>query len=186
LRPYSRGKNQPRDNLVLDNAHAYSIWLKPTGEVRAELAGIISRLSREYSTPLFEPHVTLIGQLNGQEEELIAQTRQLAGQVRPFVVQLGEVGYLDTFYRCLFIHVQETEPVMEANAQARKVFHREADDQYMPHLSLLYGNLPPAVKEEIIRRIGRTFHRSFPVDRIHLVSTQGETKDWYQLGEFVF
>ncbi len=170
--------------MVLHSAHAYSIWLKPAGEVRAGLAGIISRLSREYSTPLFEPHVTLIGGLTGQEEELIAQTRQLAGQLRPFVVQLGEVGRLDEFYRCLFIRVQETEPVMKANAQARKVFQRESDDKYMPHLSLLYGNLPPAVKEEIMAQIGRRFRRSFPVDRIHLVSTQGEPKDWYHLGEF--
>jgi 2'-5' RNA ligase len=190
LRPFSRGKNQARVFLVLNNAHAYSIWLKPTGEVRAELAGIISRLSREYSTPLFEPHpvfephVTLIGALTGQEENLIAQTRQLAGQLRPFVVQLGDLGCLDEFYRCLFIHVQETEPVMKANAQARKVFHRESDDKYMPHLSLLYGNLPPAVKEEIMTQIGRSFHRSFPVDRIHLMSTQGDTEDWYLLGEF--
>lgn len=168
----------------MDNAHVYSIWLKPTGEVRAELAGIISRLSREYSAPLFEPHVTLIGEFTGEEKQLIAQTRQLAGQLDPFVVQLGEVGYLDTFYRCLFVRVQETEPVMQANAQARKVFHPESDDGYMPHLSLLYANLPPALKEEMMTQIGRSFHRSFPVDGIHLVSTQGETKDWYHLGEF--
>lgn len=170
--------------MVLNTAHAYSIWLKPTGEVHAELAGIISRLSREYSTPLFEPHVTLIGGLTGQEEKLIAQTRQLAGQLRPFVVQLGDLGCMDEFYRCLFVHVRETEPVMKANAQARKVFHRESDGKYMPHLSLVYGNLPPAVREEIMTQIGRSFHRSFPVDRIHLMSTQGDTEDWYLLGEY--
>ncbi len=178
-------ESQSRDNLVSDNAHAYSIWLKPPEEVHAELAGIISRLSHEFATPLFEPHVTLIGELTGQEEQLIGQTRQLAGQLRPFVVEFAELGCMDEFYRCLFIQVQETESVMRANAHARKAFRRESDDRYMPHLSLLYGNLPTSVKQELVARIGRTFHQSFPVDRIHLVSTQGEPKHWYSLGEFV-
>lgn len=184
MRLFWRGENHTGNIIALDNAQVYSIWLKPTGEVRAELTGIVSRLSREYTTPLFEPHVTLIGDLIGPEEELIARTGRLAKQLRPFVVQLGEVDYLDEFYRCLFIHVQETEPVLKANAQARQVFQRESDDKYLPHLSLLYGNLPPAVKEEIMAQVGRSFHASFPVDRIHLVSTQGEPKDWYHLGEF--
>ncbi len=184
LRPFWRGEMRSREILALANAHVYSIWLKPTGEARAELAAIISRLSRAYSTLLFEPHVTLIGELTGQEEELVARTRQLAGRLYPFVVQFGELGGLDEFYRCLFVRLQETAPVMKANAQARQVFHRESDDPYMPHLSLLYGNLPPAVKEEIKAQIGPIVHRSFPVDRIHLVSTYGETKDWYPLGEF--
>ncbi len=170
--------------MVFGNGHVYSIWLKPTGEARAELAGVISRLSREHSTPLFEPHVTLVGELIGQGEDFGARTRQLAGQLRPFVVEFGEVGFLPEFYRCLFFHVRETEPAIKANALARKVFRRESDGKYMPHLSLLYGNLPPAVKLETMAQIGQTLQRSFLVDRIHLVSTQGEPKDWYSLGEF--
>ncbi len=166
------------------NAQVYSIWLQPTGEVRAELAGIISRLSREYATPSFEPHVTLIGDLVGQEKELLNRTEQLARRLRPFIVQLGDIGYLDEFYRCLYIRVQEREPVIKANAESRQVFLRESDAAYMPHLSLVYANMPPAVKEEIIAQIGKTFRQSFPVDRLYLVSTQGETKEWYHLGEF--
>ncbi len=186
MRPLARGQNRARDILILDNAHVYSLWLKPTGEVRAELAGIISRLSREHTAPLFEPHVTLIGELTGQEDELITRARQLAGQLDPFTVQFGELSCLDEFYRCLFIRLQEATPLMQANAQARTVFHRESDGKYMQHLSLLYANLPATAKEKIKTQIGRIVHRSFPVDRIHLVSTQGDTKDWYSLGEFAF
>ncbi len=164
--------------------HVYSVWLQPSGEVRAELAGIISRLSREHSTPLFEPHVTLIGELEGQEQDLLSQTEQLARQLRPFVVQLGDVGCLDEFYRSMFIYVKKTEPVMTANAKARLVFRRESDAEYMPHLSLLYANMPQAIKETLVAQIGKTFRQTFSVDRLHLVSTYGDTKDWYHLGAF--
>ncbi len=162
--------------------HVYSVWLQPTGEVRAELTGIISRLSRERSTPLFEPHVTLIGELEGQEQDLLARTKELARQLRPFMIQLGDVGCLDDFYRSMFVYVNKTEPVMAANAKARTVFRRESDAEYMPHLSLMYANMPPAVKETLVAQIGKTFRQTFSVDQLHLVSTYGDPKDWYHLG----
>ncbi len=168
----------------MDNPHVYSIWIQPTGEVCSELSDIISRLSREYSTPAFEPHITLLGELVGQEEELVSRTRQLAIQLHPYVVELEDVDGLDEFYRCLFVHIKETDPVMAANAQARKLFRRKSDGKYMPHLSLLYGDLKPTTKEEIKASLGKTIRWNFPVDRIHLVSTYGNTKDWYHLGEF--
>ncbi len=80
-------------------------------------------LSKTYHGPLFEPHVTLLGDLLGSEDEITAQTLRLA----PYDIQLTFSGYEDYYFRCLFLRVRETQPVMEANAQARAIFNREAD-----------------------------------------------------------
>ncbi len=162
----------------------HSVWLMPSGPVRQELASVINALGREYATQLFPPHITLIGQLTAPEAELIERTAVLAKRLKPYDVQLGDVDYLDVFHRALFVHVQETEPVMSANRIAREVFGR-SDDKYMPHLSLLYGNFDPPAKESIIARIGRRMTHSFLVDRIYLHSTRGDTSTWYPCGEFI-
>jgi hypothetical protein len=40
----------------------------PSGEAYAQLKSIIDRLSSKYSTPAFEPHVTVIGGLKETPE----------------------------------------------------------------------------------------------------------------------
>ncbi len=168
----------------MNDAKHYSIWLTPTGAVRDQLSELIARLSREFSAPLFPPHVTLVGGLSASEDELREQTRELAARLQPYSVQLGALDYLDEFYRCLFVRVEPTPAVMEANRQARAVFHCPDHPQYLPHLSLLYGNFERARKEEVIARIGTRLDDCFNVNRIHLHSTLGETRDWYPVGEF--
>ncbi len=156
----------------------------PKEPVRTELARVIAKLSAEFSAPLFEPHVTLLGELTGTEPELAAKTAQLARRQRPFSVQLGAVGFLDEYYRCLFIRLEETPPLLEANERAREIFGRQADARYMPHLSLLYAQLKPEIKASIIARIGDRFAYSFAVESLYLFSTRGEPKEWYRIGEF--
>ncbi len=169
----------------MTDAKHYSLWLMPTGAVRDELGQWVANLSREFSAPLFPPHVTLIGGLSGSEEDLSAATRDLAARLRPYVVQLGEVDYLDEFYRSLFIRVEKTSDVLDANAHARALFHRENDAGYMPHLSLLYGNFEREVKEKIVARIGKRLDLSFNVTALYLYSTLGDTKEWYQVCQAV-
>ncbi len=162
----------------------YSLWLMPSGEVYDRLKHLTSRLSSQYSAPDFEPHVTLIGKVLGSEEEIISKTALLASAVQPYRIELGRVEYLDEYFRCLFIRVRDTDEVMKADLEARKIFGRQNDPKYMPHLSLMYGNCPPETKKQIIVEIGEEFKLGFDAKSIHLFSTNVEPKDWYRVREF--
>jgi len=72
-------------------AKGYALWLMPSGDSYEILAQTILRLSRQYSTPFFEPHVTLLGGLLEPEEAVLSKTRQLAALVRPFGISLGSL-----------------------------------------------------------------------------------------------
>ena len=168
----------------MTRAKGYSIWLMPTGDVYNKLNTLISQLSKKYNAPYFEPHITLIGEVLGSEDEVISKTTRLASVVHPYRIELVQVGYLNKYFRCLFLRAKETGEVMRANQEARKIFNRETDPKYMPHLSLMYGDFPPKTKEEIIAGIGREISASFDINSIHLFSTNGEPKDWYRVKEF--
>lgn len=162
----------------------YSLWLMPEGEVYKRLNTLISRLSEEYSAPDFSPHVTLIGQVIGPEEEIISRTSELASFIEPYEIKLTGTGFLDEYFRCLFVRVEETAEVMGANSRAREVFGRYADPPYMPHLSLMYGDFPPETKREIISGIDDDFNISFSVESIHLFSTSGGPGNWRRVKAF--
>lgn len=162
----------------------YSLWLMPSGKIYTRLSSIISKLSRNYKTPDFEPHVTLLGGLMGAKEEIIGKTSNLTGHIKPYQLTLTKVDYLDEYFRCLFIKVKKTKLVIDANLEASNFFEYKQYQAYLPHLSLMYGNLPTEVKKEIITKIGKSFAISFKATSIHLFSTQGEPADWYRVKEF--
>ena len=161
-----------------------SLWLIPPDDLAAELSSIIAGLSDRFSTPHFQPHVTFISHLSGPADEMRSRTADLATRLRPFDVYLTTLGYTDDCFRALFIAVDQTPPLMEAQATARRVFKQSSDRPYQPHLSLLYGHLAKGIKEAIIAEIGRDFRRTFHVTHLYLVASEGEPAEWRHLGAF--
>jgi 2'-5' RNA ligase len=162
----------------------HSLWLMPSDQIYNQLSNTISQLSNQYATPVFQPHITLLGDVTGDVGELSSQAQQLALRLRRFQVTLTTVDYLPAYFRCLFIRAEETSALVEANRIARELFHREQDAKFMPHLSLMYGDFDLETKQQIIASIGREFKMTFSVNRIHLLSCNGEPKAWYHVREF--
>jgi 2'-5' RNA ligase len=156
----------------------------PTGEVRQRLAGTILDLSREYAAPAFEPHVTLAGGIVGSAREVAAKMRDLARRIPPFAVRLAEVDFLDEYFRCLFVRVATTHPIMEANKAAREVYSLKQPPAFMPHLSLLYGDLPSNVKGRIIASLGRRLELEFKVSSLQLYLIKNEPTAWRRVASF--
>ena len=165
----------------------YSLWLIPTGEVYNKFAKIISDLAKEYNAPIFEPHVTLIGGIVGTEEELSVKTARLAEIIRPFKIKLNRMDYFPERHRALIIRAEKTNELIEAKNRAIEVFNLPLVE-YMPHLSLLYGDFSSATKEKIIRKLGSKFDDEFEIKSIYLYYTSGEEQEenWHKIREFSF
>ena len=164
----------------------YLLWLIPSGDAYDRLSVLISRLSEKYSSPQFEPHVSLLGVVRGYEEEIIAKAADLARIIKPYEIKLSTIDYLDEYFRCFFIRAQKTEDVMKANLMAKEVFGLlQHDGEYTPHLSLLYGNFPSEIKEKIIAEIGKELDVTFEVRSIDLFLTEGEdVNKWHRVKKF--
>ncbi len=162
-----------------------SVWLMPTGRVCEELRTIISELSDKYATPPFQPHVTMVADLTGDEKELSSTTKSLAFLLRPFEIALTTVDYLDEYFRCLFFRIEESPALLEANQTARVLFNQERGPRFVPHLSLMYGNLDPQTKRRIVQSLRIDFSRTFPVECLYLYTTNGKPEEWRCLEEFV-
>jgi 2'-5' RNA ligase len=156
----------------------------PSGEVRQRLSETILDLSREYTAPAFEPHVTLAGGIVGPAREVASKMRDLARRIPPFTLRLTTVDGLDEYFRCLFVRVATTHPIMTANKAAREVFSLERQPAFMPHLSLLYGSLPASMKPRIIASLGRQVELKFKVSSLHLYLIKREPMAWRRVASF--
>lgn len=164
-------------------ARGYSLWVIPTGEAYDTFSTRINRLAREYGAPVFEPHVTVLGEAMQSEAEILKRAEQLAQGHQPFPLQVQTVDYHDAYFRALFLRVQESEPLLAMHQHAQELFQMQALPGYMPHLSLLYGHFPQVVKEAIIATIGQDLAARFTVRSLHVVKTEGYVKHWSRIKE---
>lgn len=160
----------------------YTLWLVPTGQVFEKFASLIQKLARQYNAPVFDPHVTLLGEIMQPEDECIVKTKQLVKNQKPFIVNLEAVGWQDYYWRTLFVYAKKTQALQNLHERAKKTFNMELPP-YMPHLSLLYGMFPVEIKREIIKEIGKDQSAQFKVNSVTLVKG-GAVENWKIIGEF--
>ena len=165
----------------------FSLWLVPErdGPVFRQLREIINTTSREFGTPVFDPHVTLLGGVTGAEQDMRQKTAALARQLAPYELRLGEVASHGTYLQILFSKIEQDTKVMAANAEAQRAFGVN-QGTYFPHLSFAYGDMSQdqvKIQQEALeaRKIVGT---AFLVNGIELWRCEGTVAEWRCIQSF--
>lgn len=155
----------------------YSLWLVPEGEKREFYQGLIEDLGRKHKGPVFVPHITVLGNIQMTEEELLSRARQLTQLLHPLSVTLNEVSTGDVFYRCVFAKAEKTQSLIELYNRACQAFDIMPAD-FMPHLSLLYGDYDMSLKKKIAE--GIEIQDTLYVSSLYIYETSPdlEPQDW--------
>ncbi|MFQ5995159.1 MAG: 2'-5' RNA ligase family protein [Acidiferrobacterales bacterium] len=156
----------------------YSVWLLPEEPAADTFKRLIDNLSERYFGPKFAPHVTLLGWVTGSEARLIEKTKALAADLRtlhPRSVGLDGESY---YFRCLYAKLEKSTELLEAHALASEAFGGGYAQDYLPHLSLLYGHLPRTEKTMLYDEMRDRVLREFTIDRLQLVRITVSVQDW--------
>lgn len=155
-------------------AERYSLWLKPEGEIVSKLRALITKLADEYGGPKFEPHVTLLGDINLSKDRAFAKAFQVSTKFKPFTIELNDLGYTENYFRCVFVKAKKTEFLKDIS---------------MPHMSLVYGNLDEKLKKKIIKQLG-SLNFKLKIKSIFLTNSSStnnpDPNNWKVLAEFPF
>lgn len=157
---------------------SYALWLIPEGEACRRLARTIRRLSREHSTPGFAPHITLASGIVAPVHEVVTKSAQLAESLRPLRLRLTRLDSHEEYFRCLFVKVAPTPQLARAHRRAREIFALRGRRAFLPHVSLVYGELSRAAKRKITSSLGRRFDLEFEVRHLRVVAIQGLPSEW--------
>ena len=178
---------ETKENIDLYKSRTFtglSLWMCPSGPAEATSRRLIKETARECGTyGDFLPHVTLAAGI--ASENTIQKTRELATMIAPYEFEFDGLSGRDAFFQSLYIKLKTTPQVLLANAAARQVFEEKAcDPEYMPHLSIVYGDLDNEEKSRIMQELEyklkeETALNTFTVDNIQIWSTEGDVKDWY-------
>ncbi len=160
--------------------HEFVLWLMPPPAVRRQFAELIGRLGRRHGGPVFEPHITLLGRFRNTPAGAEETAAELARELGPLDIRLTHTDYLDEYFRCLFVRAELTPALLRANQRAAKIFGQEPKAQYMPHLSLLYGDISAYEKIRITEEIGKKFDITFRTGELALLRIDSDAPvDWH-------
>jgi len=127
-------------------APASSIWLIPTPNWQPVFREEVRRLSGELQTEAFEPHVTVLGDIAAQIEELGDIVPRLAAELPPFELSIANVEGMDLHFRALYLRMIDHPRFDLLCRRATSVIDRPLSVSPYPHLSLAYGKLSAEVR----------------------------------------
>ena len=160
-------------------AFGYHLWLAPGGEALHRLQDVVDGLAESYGGPVFAPHVTLLSGLDADEASLIETNRSLAARLDPFQLTLTTPEAGTTFFQCIYMRAAEDPSLSQTRQAAGEAFALPAGD-YMPHLSLYYGDASPERRAAILAAVPAQATCSFLVKSIQLIRADSERPvDWH-------
>jgi 2'-5' RNA ligase len=83
--------------------------------------------------------VTLQNIAQGEHTHLTAHAPLHA---QAYTLEFQDVSYGSIFHQCVYVRCKTTEAAMDAAKRTRQAFGHPTDAQYMPHVSLLYSDIP--------------------------------------------
>ncbi len=162
-----------------DTTAGHSLWLMPKGPSYASLKNCIHSLAKKHRGPLFEPHLTLLGELSNPLPEILKKTQTLASTVQPFQINLIKIGAQDSYFTCLYIAAKKIKALTQFHQSAARVFADSNVRPFFGHLSLFYGTVSPEIKKNIMSGIDVSLPITFTADSVHVVCTSGSPPNWH-------
>lgn len=164
-----------------DETTGYHLFLMPKGSVADELQQTINQLAKEYSGPIFPPHVTLLARIPEDDETVVIQkARAIVSNMMPISLSLGELQSEEAYFKALYAAIREKEEMRLMYERACAVFGMLPDPAYEAHLSLLYGNYPEERKAETRAHLSVP-HEPFVVTELHVFRTKGAVEEWMEI-----
>jgi 2'-5' RNA ligase len=103
--------------------------------------------------------------------------------IRPFPLPVRRIGCSETYFRSLFIEFEKTQPLQEIRAGLLSGLETEPADEFVPHLSLLYSEMPLRHKQALAKRL--TLDRfEIHCDEIKIVTPRNRELGWRDTGQW--
>lgn len=185
--------------MSLIEAPQYSIWWVPDNPLRSELQEVINNLGLEfgadkYGAETFVPHITVVPDIipgrhvGGGIKDLVVAVEEWVKTLKQSVeFELAEVAKLDSFFQCVFLRALKNELMLETVSQARQRFRPDLlGSDFMPHLSILYGDHPQDIRDQAIARAKKllSLPQRFTGDKISLWTSGIPAKEWQMVAEY--
>ena len=161
-----------------------SIWLIPAPKDAQYIQAIINNLAATYQAPVFDSHCTLYSSTDLPAAELKQILEQSANNMKSFYVKKAMISHTENIWKTIFIELLRSPELEQLQQAVISQFPKGQPYEFLPHISLLYKEMPDKTKEDIIRNL--QVKNSFKMDKIAAVRTGPNVDNWATVVEIPF
>lgn len=154
----------------------YSVWIIPPQPIFNEVSKVISDLSVEYKGPVFKPHITILGSIDRELDDIQKAVETVANDTEKLTLSLGPISFSTTYFQSVLVRINSTAQLMQLNLDIKKLLDIE-NNVFMPHISLMYGNHDMKTREKIAEKINLQ-SSSFIANEIVIIPEKSDPKEW--------
>jgi 2'-5' RNA ligase len=131
----------------------YWILLLPSTSQSGEYSKIINALSKKYNTSRIDAHVTILGPLEAEEDDLITKVKNIANGFNRIEVEVLGINFSNTVSQCVFAQIKMSPQLLALYVELQTNLQPLNKSPFFPHLSLLYGDFSPEEKANIAGQV---------------------------------
>lgn len=170
------------EKIPYDEGRGYSLWLMPNPSQSNQIGRLIKKLSKTYASPVFKPHMTLLGSILMDKKEIIARATMLSGKIKAMNIDALRLSEGPLYFKSLFIEMNRDPNLSKYYSATCKIFSQHAG-KFNPHISLLYGRLGASERKRAIKLVGYKAHR-ITFNKLCVFDTSGKVKSWKKVASF--
>jgi 2'-5' RNA ligase len=168
---------------------AYSIWLEFDEASTSILQNEIRTLSEVLGSPSFEPHLTLVGDIDLPVEAVTALAEKFGRCSVSSTIKIKQVSLAQSYFMALFLSVDMPDQLLVTRKQ---ISQDVSSSSYLlddPHISLAYGSFEKGIDCKIIARLEKVFVGTcLYARRLNIVQSSKRTpiSEWRTVGQVNF
>lgn len=119
-----------------------SVWLVLQKNDEEYLQQKVNALAKENLSPVFTPHLTLLGDTTTGLDSLKKIVNENFKDIKPFKIKKTNIGQSELFFKTVFIEIELNKKLRETFLKLSEKTDKRSISDFKPHISLIYKILP--------------------------------------------
>jgi len=154
----------------------YAVWLLFEKNDKEYLSQIISKLSNQYGSLIFTPHVTVYGLVDTSLEALDDIILDSINGTKSFNIEKNTISFSEDFWKTLFIDFNPNDSMLKINKHLTKHLSQFSKYEFKPHASLIYKEMSQEEKQSLADNL--EIKNSFKITGIGIQVFSERIEEW--------
>lgn len=110
--------------------------------------------------------------------------KEIVSQHHAFDLNLGEITYSESYFRNFYVLANSNTKLDDLYQKSKKLLKSETSEPYIPHVSLLYGNLEQTQQKTLQKELANSYPKIFECQRLDIFNATGDVIQWHLIESF--
>jgi len=122
--------------------------------------------------------------VTGDKEDIIQKVKAIVSTYKSIYIAFTDISISTTYHQYIFARVKPISSLLDAHIELQEILAYSVKDMYVPHMSLVYGDISSSEKSKIADEITLNT-TNFKADRLCIVNADNlDPKTWLHVSEF--